>query len=188
MEYYFNCPECGDDKGFTRPVERSSGLGCLLLFLGGIIPAWLYADAQSRRVQCDNCGYIFRQPALPKTGAAKLATAILLILILAGVSAVVLVCSSEVADMVPRPMLLRSFGLTVADNAEAFIVLVAATVVAIIFVCLLGSAFSRIAQRRRLSKDFALRPKRKTMPTDHQAYAGQSPGDAADGLTRNGQD
>ena len=176
MKYYFTCPTCGHDDGFTLPAEQSSGLGCLLLFFGGFIPALLYADAQSHRVHCDNCGYIFRQPALPKTGVAKLATGILLTYVVAGVVAVVMMCAPELADVVPRPAFVQDLRLMVSANPEAFMMLVAATGITTLLLCLLASAGSSIAQRRRLSKEFTLHPKPKITTTNCKQRPGAASG------------
>lgn len=188
MKYYFKCPRCGRDDGFTLPAEQSSGLGCLLLLFGGVIPALLYSDAQSHRVQCDSCGYIFRQPALPKTGVAKLATAILLVYIVAVIAALFLVCSPETADLLPRPRFVQDIVLVLSGHTEAFMLLVGATAVATLCLCFLASATSSIAQRRRLSKECELRPKRKSMTRDRQQSPRASSSKAADGLTGNAQE
>ena len=173
MKYYFTCPHCKGDEGFTLPAEQSSGLGCLLLFFGGFIPALLFADAQSHRVQCDSCGYIFRQPALPKTGVAKLATAILLVTIAAFVAAVVLICSPDLAEAVPQPKVVQDLVLMMTDHTGAFVVLVGTTAAAMLCICFLAAAATSFAQRRRLSKEFELRPKPRTMATNRQRPAGQ---------------
>ena len=179
MKYYFKCPKCAGDDGFTLPAEQSSGLGCLLLFFGGFIPALLYADAQSHRVQCDSCGYIFRQPALPKTGVAKLATAILLVTIVAFAAAVILICSPDVAEVVPQPQLVQDLVLMMSGQTGAFLVLVGATAVATLCICFFAAAATSFAQRRRLSKGFELRPKRRMMETNRQQHARQVLSEAA---------
>ena len=64
--YYFSCAKCGNNQAFYRVDEPSSeGLGCLILFFGGILPALLYSDSRKRRVQCGKCGLIFRSPRIP---------------------------------------------------------------------------------------------------------------------------
>ena len=156
------------------PSEESTGVGCLLLLFGGIFPALLYAEARSHRVQCDGCGYIFRQPNLPKTGVAKLATAILLVIIAAAATALVLICWPSLAADVPQPQMIQDLVLLMADQTGVFVVLVAATSVAIFFICLFAAAASSFAQRRRLSKEFEIRPKRWALAKAHHQPAGQA--------------
>ncbi len=188
MKYYFKCPSCGSDDGFSLPSEQSSGLGCLLLFFGGFIPALLFADSKSHRVQCESCGYIFRQPALPKTGAAKLATAILFTYVAAFAAAIVLICGPETADMIPKPQFARDLSLMMTGHQEAFVFLAGITTVTTLALSFLASAASSIAQRRRLAKEFELRPKYKAMATDRQQPPGTYSSKAANGLTGNAQE
>jgi len=67
---------------FQRPDEESSGLGCALLFFGGLIPALLYSSSTSNRVQCGKCHYIFGRPGLPSSQMANSGCAIVLCILL----------------------------------------------------------------------------------------------------------
>ncbi len=187
MKYYFNCPQCGQDEQFTSPVEES-GLGCALLFFGGFIPALLYSDARFHRVQCEQCGYMFRQPTLPKTGVAKLAVAILLTQVLAAGIAVTMLCNPDLARMVPQPVFLEDLRLMASPNANAYVVLAMVTSVTIVVICLLASACSSMAYRLRLSKECELKPKRKKAVKDRQQAPGTYPTKATDGLAGNAQE
>lgn len=159
MKYYFACPKCQRDDSFSVPLEESSGLGCLLLFLGGFIPALLYASAQQHRIQCDNCGYIFRQPCLQKTGVAKLVTAILLIYLAAAVSAVVLLCLPDLASKIATPEFLQDLPPVVSENLGVFAMLVLITYVVTALICLFASASSSAAYKLKLARKMAIRPK-----------------------------
>jgi len=184
MRYYFKCPGCGSDEKFTRPSEQSTGLGCVFLFFGGFIPVLLYADAQSRRVQCETCGYIFRQPALPKTGVAMLATGIFLTYIIAIAFAAVLMSVPEVADSFPNPQFIKDFVLLMSGHAEALTLLAGIAVVATLLLSVFASAISSVAQRRRLSKEFELCPKQKTITDCTQPPATNSGKDGVQSSSR----
>ena len=120
-----------------------------------------------QQVKCENCGCLFRQPASPKTSVARLATAILLLHVAGGPVAVALVCSPETTGIVPQPVFVKDLILMMSGHAEAFMLLVVTTAIATLSLCVIASAASSIAQRRRFSKEFELRPKRNTT-MDHE--------------------
>jgi hypothetical protein len=91
MRYYFQCPRCKSDDLFYSVEEQrrdDSGTGCLMLLLGGILPYLLWSSSvrsyEGPRVQCGSCGYVFTQPPLPRSDAARLAFWVQVLVVLYG--------------------------------------------------------------------------------------------------------
>jgi len=102
MKYYFKCPKCGNNESFTTLSEDENGLGCLILFFGGILPALFYTDARNRRIQCVTCGHIFHQPTLPESPVSKLSKWIILVLILFVFFGFLTIAKPEFASIIPN--------------------------------------------------------------------------------------
>lgn len=166
MKYYFKCPRCGNDDGFTRTEQQSSGMGCLILLFGGLISALLHAGSQMHRIQCDRCGYIFRQPALPWNGAARLAEIVLLAFFLASVALAVLVTFPDISAGVVWPRIVEYYARHVEDQAPAFVVVVGVAGVVTVVSCLVALVVSPLVQRRKMSREFELRVKRRPGEAD----------------------
>jgi len=115
---------------------------------------------------------------LPKTGAAKLATAILVAYILAFTVAMTLIRSPDLAKAVPLPQFVQDLASMISEHSGAFILLVGATGTATLFICLIASAASSIAHRRRLSREFELRPKRRAAAANRRESGPTSSEDA----------
>lgn len=87
MHYYFACPSCRSNRAFTVPREETnSSTGLLMFLVGGFLPYILYSNNQTGRIQCRDCGYIFRQPQLPNSPMSKFAAWIMFVLV-AGLAA-----------------------------------------------------------------------------------------------------
>jgi len=63
-----NCPRCGATGPFRRLEMDDQSTGCLILFLGGILPFLLYDSSKKDKVVCARCGYAF---TLLPPGAAR---------------------------------------------------------------------------------------------------------------------
>ncbi len=159
MKYYFKCPSCGSDDEFSLPKEESTGLGFLLFFFGGLIPLLLYADSTCHRVQCAECGYIFRQPPLPRTTRSRLATWIIGIILLFGILTLLMMGVPEVADLLPRFPALTKIEQLISDNPRAIIFGLLPMIAAILALSVLVSWTSNRAAHRELRKEFETKPK-----------------------------
>jgi hypothetical protein len=173
-KYYFSCPRCRSNEAFSLPAEDSSGLGCVFFFFGGIIPALIYSDRQSRKIQCDSCGYIFCQPSLPRTGAEILGTSILLCYVAAVATSFVFLVFPEIMDVIPQPEFVKEFAQVISQHIEFFVILVGATAMVTLCLCLVVSITSGIVKRSRLSKKYLLQPKKeKYMPKQPKSTLSQ---------------
>jgi hypothetical protein len=162
MRYYFNCPKCHRDSSFSRPSEESS-LGASLLPLIDPLAASVYPDSRHPRVQCDHCGHLFRQPRLPKTSAAKLATAIVVIQIVTALAVIMLVVWPELADIVPGSAWLEATATLLSSRLVPLLLLAGASFVLTVLICLVASISSSLAQKRAMSKRFRLRVEERSL-------------------------
>ena len=160
MKYYFSCPNCRSDDGFTVPEEESSGLGWLLFFLGGFLPALLYASHASQRVQCSKCGYIFRQPALPRTSLSVLATWIIGVEFLFLVVTILAIAFPEMVSLIPDSQLLADVEAIISDNPRALLIGLFPMLLVILVTCAVASWASNYRAHKEMRNHFETRPKR----------------------------
>ncbi len=158
MKYYFKCPNCKNNEQFTTPSESSSGLGCLLLFFGGIIPALLYADSTNRRIQCANCGHIFQQPPLPNSSVSKLAKWIVLILVLFIFGSFLILVEPEISSLLPRYQWLSGFEGIIRANPYETAFCITALVLVLAIITILSSMISNARFRASFRKEYLTQP------------------------------
>ena len=53
------CPNCGSQDCFRAVKLHGNDRGCLILLLGGIIPALIYNSGRKNKVMCEECGCVF---------------------------------------------------------------------------------------------------------------------------------
>jgi rubredoxin len=158
MKYYFKCPSCKNNDQFTVPSESSSGLGCLLLFLGGIIPALLYASATTNRIQCGNCGHIFRQPPLPNSPVSKLSKSLILIMILFIFSGFLFVIEPEFGSVIPKYEWLTGLENIIASNPYVVAFFLVAFVLVLSVITVMTSMISNAKFRSNFRKEHKTQP------------------------------
>ena len=159
MKYYFKCPNCGCDDEFSLPKEQSSGLGCLLFFLGGIIPALLYANSTQHRVQCSECGYIFRKPPFPRTPLSVFTGWIIGIIVVFGVFTSILFASPDVKYLFPYSPTLMALERIIASNPYAIIFGILPMIALIFILAIFVSIFSNYKAQRALNERYETEPK-----------------------------
>jgi rubredoxin len=158
VKYYFQCPNCGSDKQFIRPSEEASGLGCLLFLFGGFIPALLFADYTHRRVQCQSCGHIFRQPPIPSSPVAKLAGWLLAFIIISGGIAILLFSFPDLAALLLSIPFVATIEEAIIAQPRVAAYLLALLLVLIVVSCWTAACVSNARFRKRLSDKFHLKP------------------------------
>ena len=144
---------------FSLPKEEPTGLGFLLFFLGGLIPLLLYADTTCHRVQCAECGYIFRQPTLPRTTLSRFATWIIAIILLFGILTLLLIGVPDVADLLPRFPALTKIEQLISKNPRAIIFGLLPMIAAVLTLSVFVSWASNHVAHRKLRKEFETKPK-----------------------------
>jgi hypothetical protein len=148
------------DCQFTLPQEESSGLGWLLFLFGGFLPALLYASHTRQRVQCAKCGYIFRQPALPKTSLSVLATWIIGVEFLFLAVTILAIVLPELTSWIPDSQLLSGAERVISDNPRAFLVGLLPMLLVTLLTCTIAFWASNHKAHRELRNHFETRPKR----------------------------
>jgi len=108
MKYYFKCPGCGNETQFVKPTEQSDGNGCLMLFLGGIIPFLLFSGINGSRIQCTQCKTLFSQPSLPSSKPAKYIGLLAGLVIILLFASVFYFCIPGLAETLPE---IPAFGI-----------------------------------------------------------------------------
>ena len=181
MRYYFRCPKCDSDVSFSKLREDSQGLGCSLFLLGGILPLWVYASATRRRVQCLHCGFIFRQPPLPRTPISILSTWISSIVIVFSFLGLVMASFSDVIAALPNPGLVDDLAGFIAENPKPVVYALLPMVVLVLAVCVLASWTSNLAAHRKLREEFLTRPGEFREDDSTPRSGSQDPGAARDG-------
>ncbi|MBN2310221.1 MAG: hypothetical protein JXR94_14700 [Candidatus Hydrogenedentes bacterium] len=159
MAYYFKCPNCGRNDDFVLPKDDSqTGLGCLLLITGGFLPAVLYSSAMAHRIQCGHCGYLFRQPALPRTAVSALATWIVAIVIVFSLFSAIAVFNPGIGRAIPDDWGGAGLERVVAEHPRTMVITVVPMLALIVIVALVASAVSNYRVHKRLRKHFAVEP------------------------------
>lgn len=158
MKFYFQCPRCSNDEEFIKPQEQASNLGWALFFFGGFLPALLYADHSSHRVQCKVCGTMFRQPPLPSSPVGKFAHWILGSTIVLSVVAVFFFMLPNLAAFLPSLPVIDTFEQAISAHprvAAYFLTLLCLLTAAS---CWIAAYFSNSKFRMQLSKEVRLDP------------------------------
>lgn len=158
MKYYFKCPNCENDEGFSVPSEKSYGLGCLLVILGHFLAALLYADAKRHRVQCAQCGYIFRQPSLPRSSVSILAMWVIGIVLVFVLLVCCMMAYPDLTTMVPEHWLISELDKIVADNPRAVTLGLIPMICFLLVASFIASWISNIKVHRQLRKKYKIRP------------------------------
>jgi hypothetical protein len=158
--YYFQCPKCHRDDEFLPPSESPSSLTWMLFFFGGLLPALLYADARSHRVQCSNCHHTFRQPPLPRSGVSRLATCFIGVIVVAGIALFFFWANPEWAAEAPNhPWIGTLYDLFMLNPAGTFLVGMT-TCLILLLISIVALTVSNIRSHRELRKNYQTRPKR----------------------------
>jgi len=135
------------------------GLGCLLFIFGGLISALLYADAIGHRVQCAKCGYIFRQPPLPRTPVSILATWVVRIVLFFTMMSVLMIAVPALARLVPEsPLFIRAKSV-VAQNPGAVVLGMLPMLALLVLISLIASFSSNRKAHQKLKKQYETKPK-----------------------------
>jgi len=162
MKYYFACPRCGNDERFAHPREQSSGLGCLILLFGGLIPALLFADAIRHRVQCVQCGFIFRQPALPRSSASRVAIYVILVVLSFAALTIILAMDPELTSGIPEVSALLTVEAFIAEYPRAVTLTLIPMLALLLLSLLVVSWVSNVRLRMDMRKTHKLKAGRSS--------------------------
>ncbi len=168
MKYYFVCPRCGNDQGFAHPREQSSGLGCLILLFGGLIPALLFADAIRQRVQCGQCGFIFRQPAPPRSSASRVAIWVILVVLVSAALTVILAMNPELTSGIPEVSALLTVEAFIAEYPRAVTLTLIPMLALLLLSLLVVSWVSNVRLRRNMRRTHRIKAGQGSAPRQDQ--------------------
>jgi len=158
MEYYFQCPKCGKNERFSVASIESGNLGCLLFFLGGLLPALLYADRTRSLVQCADCGHVFRQPPLPGSPLSKLSGWIFLVLAAFAFLGLLMIEEPEVASAIPRFEWLTGIETAIGKNPYAVAFCLVAATAILLSTAMLAAIAANWKFRSRFKKEYRTKP------------------------------
>lgn len=133
-------------------------MGCFLLLLGGIIPALIYADATNNRVQCANCGHIFRQPPLPNSPVSKLSKWLIAGLILFVFLGFLMITIPELASIIPKYKCLSSLEEIIAGNPYTIAFCLSAFCIVFLVTTVMSSIISNAKLRSDFQKEYKTHP------------------------------
>ena len=159
MSYYFDCPKCRSNEDFAIVKTDEGALGCLLFLLGGILPWLLYEDSTRDRVQCANCGHIFRQPPLPRAPIANYAIAIIILIVLTIASLLLMAAVPELTSWIPNYPSVEALEDFVANHPEAVVASVIPLLVLLVMSAIIVSIVANRRYRRELRGYFETEPK-----------------------------
>jgi len=154
MKFYFKCPRCKKDERFSMPYEASSDVGCALLLFGGLIPAIIYEDSRKKRVQCAECGLIFKQPALPKTPVSRMAGWIVGIMVVGFLLTLILIIFSDLIALIPDYGVILYLEAIVAKNPMAIALGMITVMLALLFLAMISSLVSSRKANKKLREKF----------------------------------
>lgn len=158
MRYYFQCPDCESDVAFSKPREGPQGLGCLFFLFINLIPLLRYVDARRRRVQCRHCGYIFRQPPLPRSSASILSSWVIGIVVALSFLGFVMASSPGITAALPSCDLVDRLAGFISENPKPVAYALLPMLVLVLAACFLASWVSDLATHKKLREEFLTRP------------------------------
>ncbi len=158
MKFYFNCPKCRLNDSFYSVEESADGTGCLLLFFGGLIPFLLFRSDRGNRIQCGNCGYIFHQPGVPFTPTARVAVALILLILAVPIYLIAISNTPSHDRMLPGGEWIESIEETVREHPRAAVYAAGGVLIVTIVTLAILAIASNASYRKLLSVTYKLTP------------------------------
>ena len=158
--YYFDCPSCGNDQEFYRTREApSGGTGCLILLLGGILPALLFCGYKFRRIQCAKCGYIFRQPPIPYSPIARTAISIgILIPVISILVGYAITAFPSLKEIIPGSKFFTWFEIILKEHTAFAASIIFTYIILTIFFSILTAVIDNFTYHRPMRRDIPYKP------------------------------
>lgn len=159
MHYYFSCPSCGSNRDFSVPREETnSSAGLLLFFFGGFLPWLIYSSNQTGRIQCRNCGYIFRKPQLPSSPMSKFAFWIMCVLVLGLSATTFMVAVPDIYQGILDYTIVDVFVQFVTDHPAPVALGMLATFTTLFVLCTIVHIIANRRERERVAATYATDP------------------------------
>lgn len=162
MAYYFHCPSCKCSRSFSIPNEQGTSAPLVLFLFGQWLAALLILRVSRGRVQCGDCGYIFRQPPLPSSPVAKLAKWIGFVMALGAITMIFAMMVSVDSSGFPDVRPIVYFESIISTHLRLFTFVVVIVSVLIVASCIVASLFSN----RRFRRDYPDRLKVEAKVTE----------------------
>jgi hypothetical protein len=166
--YYFKCPKCGSDSDFRKVKEEPTDAAAILFLLGHFIIAILYGlfGDHWRRIQCAECGHIFRRPALRRSSVSKLSlTVVVLVLLFVCLAMLLAGLGGDVGWFGEYGVVSVVEGF-VGRNASAVAISAILMVVCIVGVCLTVCVVSDSVLHRKIRQEYEIKPRRYSSAGD----------------------
>ena len=157
--YYFSCPSCGSNANFYHVKDSGSdSTGCLILLLGGFLPALIYRDSVTNRIQCAACGHKFHKPGLPSSPAARIVMWLWLVIPFSYLAAMGAAWAGIEDARFPGRWVIDSVAGMMQDNSFAFAVGYVFLIVGLTVVALAIGVISNIRYRRSIRRQYDAEP------------------------------
>ena len=156
-KYYFKCPDCNSNKNFHKVKEESSGFPWLLVLLGHVLLAGIFAAQHGERVQCASCGYIFKMSALPRSAVSKFALWIVfIVLISCGIAFYFFLFPCE---SIPELTIFSATEYFIQHNSKGVTISLLFMFLCLLSVCLITSLVSNFRLHRSIKEEYEITPK-----------------------------
>lgn len=162
LNYYFKCPMCAQNESFSPEKRERSGLVIFLLALVGIIPAIIYLAGSSGYIHCDRCGYIFRQPAPPRTTTYHLVSATFVIYTIMLFAFIYFMLQPAGFGVIPHYDQTVGKWLKEWNQTETLVVILAAGMILNFMASMIALACSMRGKRKEMAKIFKVNAQPKS--------------------------
>ncbi len=126
----------------------------MLFLLGGLIPLLLFSEANRNKIQCNKCGYIFRQPPFPSNITANLTKCIFVLFVALSVCGVVLYTNPDLLSFVENYPWLVEFEAFIENNSRLVAVITVTFLVIFTFLCLVSTLLANSKSNRKIRQQF----------------------------------
>ena len=170
--FYFHCPKCENDAHFSETHQQADGgaWGCALLFFAPILLPFFLADLLRLRVQCSQCGFVFRRPPMPRSALANFVLISLAFLLLGPIAIAVLIQYPESLAHLPEHSVLAWVETVITNHPQATLWGVLLSLALWVLTAIVWAVIDNVQHHRRLRKKFRKQP--EALLPDNRQLAG----------------
>jgi len=158
--FYFHCPKCENDTHFSEMNQQVDGgaWGCALLFFAPILLPFFLGDLLAARVQCSQCGFVFRRPPMPRSVLANFVLLSFALLLLGAIAITVLIHSPEILVQLPEYSVLSWLEAVIANHSRAVLWGALSLFAFWVLTAIVWAVTDNLQHHRRLREQFRSQP------------------------------